>query len=598
MLKLSQEGARRTGTASSLLRIAGQLMPSRFVRKAVLKRPPIVVIDLSERTTRAAVLQWKGEDFAVRDYGFLEAPSLVSSLTRGELAAHLRALTTGLSIKCKHAVLLLGMQDVASRSLELPMSSDTEFRELLKLNTAKYFKQNVSELVVDCVPISAGSAGAVPSKDAQVLGVGVKAEFFRVLLAAARDAGLHVARVTPSQVGLSNAIRFALPESAGNQVVVLIEFGPKTCAITAVAKGQPALTRVVELDETLNSGLDEAFATPYPVADEIRANLIRTRLQKLLFPIGRDISAAIDFFEAQLNCRITGAFFSGGTERAELTGETLQAQLDVPCQRLDVSSVVKIEVPNGKGERAARELQRLGGCVGAAAAHYRPELVQINLLAERLQSQAARRRDPVRLAAWAAAAGLIAMLSWAGYVRVELKRTDRELARIEKELKSVKATAAESAKATVSGKKIVTTVAALDQHATNRFLFAPALNALQGATAEDVQVVHLSLQRAVQTVPGVKPTRKGSTRIAAKKGYSAERVSLVIQAKNYGDPKASDAFMDSIATHDYFTANLRKVDPVTLKNRTPRQVDPLDPNKVFTLFTIECSYPERILGYE
>jgi len=62
--------------------------------------------------------------------------------------------------------------------------------------------------------------------------------------------------------------------------------------------------------------------------------------------------------------------------------------------------------------------------------------------------------------------------------------------------------------------------------------------------------------------------------------------------------KAADEFMDLIAHHAYFEANLRKVDPVTLKNRTPKQADPLDPTRVYTLFTVECAYPERILGYE
>ena len=56
--------------------------------------------------------------------------------------------------------------------------------------------------------------------------------------------------------------------------------------------------------------------------------------------------------------------------------------------------------------------------------------------------------------------------------------------------------------------------------------------------------------------------------------------------------------MDLISNQEYFKANLRKVEPVTLKSRTPKQADPLDPDKVYTLFTIECAYPERILGYE
>jgi Tfp pilus assembly PilM family ATPase len=490
------------------------------------------------------------------------------------------------------------MQDVLVRWLELPKSHDTEFREMVKLNTTKYFQKDASKLVIDCFPIS-GDFGNVAGKDAHVVAVGAKQELFRVLVGAARDAGLSLLRIAPTQASLANAVRFAQPESFGKEVVALIEFGPKTCSITAAAQGQPALTRVIDLDDATTTGLDEAFATPYPVADEIRANLIRNRLQKTLFPVGREISAAIDYFEAQLNCRITAALFSGGTERADLTMETLQAQLDVPCQRIDVSSMVQIDVPNGKGQRAPRELQRLGGCIGAAAAHYLPALVQINLLAERFEEQAAARRDPVRLCTFAAAAGLIGMLAWAGYIRMEMRGTQTEVQQLEAQLKRVKNEAVDAARTSANAQKLVSTLAALDQHATNRFLAASALDALQDITAQDVQVINLTVQQNLQTVPGVKPARKpDGKRTAGKKGHSREQISLIIQAKNFGDIKAADEFMDLIAQHEYFETNLRKVDPVTLKSRSPKQADPLDPTKVYTLFTVECAYPERILGYE
>jgi hypothetical protein len=65
-------------------------------------------------------------------------------------------------------------------------------------------------------------------------------------------------------------------------------------------------------------------------------------------------------------------------------------------------------------------------------------------------------------------------------------------------------------------------LAALDQHSTNRFLVAPALDGLQETVVRDVQVVSLSLQQNLQTVPGVKPARKpGGKRTPGKKGYSA-----------------------------------------------------------------------------
>jgi Tfp pilus assembly PilM family ATPase len=574
-------------------------MPTVTVRNLIKKRSPLVVLDLSERTTRAAVLQWEGETSTLRDYAFLEAPGLVSTLSRAQLAEHFKKVLGALNVKCRDAAVVLGMHDTHVRTVELPNSADTSFRTLLKLNTTKYFKEDPAELVIDCVPLafSALNTRGV-SKEAHVLGVGMCEKLLRLVLAAAKDAGLKVVRVAPSQVGLANAVRLARPDSVEKDVMALVDFGPKTCAITAFIKGQPAFSRVVELEDALNAGLDEAFATPYPVAAEIRTNLIRTRLQKLLFPLGRDISAAIDFFEAQANCRIKEVLFTGGTERAELIAETLQAQLDVPCQRIDAARFIKVAVAQGKTERVPRDLPRLAGAIGVAAACYVPELVQINFLAERMEAIVQRRRDPVRRSILAAAAAVVLMGAWAGYTRYALDQTTRELQRLEAESKTVQVTAAAAGKATLEGKKTIATAVAMQQHATNRFLVGAALNALQEISCEGIQVVHFSVYQNMQYVPAVKPSNKSTGRTAAKKGYLTEKVALSIQAKNFADPKRSDTFMDQIATQSYFQDNLRPINPVTLKSRMPRQVDPLDPSKVYTLFSIECAYPERILGYE
>src|SRR5688572_24805251 len=211
-------------------------MPGRLSQKKASKSRSLVVIDLSERTTRATLLKWTGEDFAVRDYSFLEAPGLPSKMTRVELASHLRAVVSSLNGKCRDAVLVLGMQDVLVRWLELPKSHDTEFREMVKLNTNRYFQQDPSQLVVDCFPVTNDFGGIITNaKDAHVVAVGAKQELFRVIVSAARDAGLHLVRITSTQASIANAVRFAQPESFGNQVVAIIEFGPRTCAVTAAA---------------------------------------------------------------------------------------------------------------------------------------------------------------------------------------------------------------------------------------------------------------------------------------------------------------------------------------------------------------------------
>src|SRR5687767_6276154 len=109
-------------------------MPRAFVRNLAKKRSPLAIIDLSERNTRAAVLQWDGQVFAVRDYTFLEAPGLPGTLTRAQLAEHLKKVASSLSVRCREAVVVLGMHDAQVRTVDLPNSADTSFRSLLKLN--------------------------------------------------------------------------------------------------------------------------------------------------------------------------------------------------------------------------------------------------------------------------------------------------------------------------------------------------------------------------------------------------------------------------------------------------------------------------------
>jgi hypothetical protein len=91
---------------------------------------------------------------------------------------------------------------------------------------------------------------------------------------------------------------------------------------------------------------------------------------------------------------------------------------------------------------------------------------------------------------------------------------------------------------------------------------------------------------------------KAAKTTRAQPAQTKEQILLTITAKNFADNHAEDKFIESIASLPHFKGSLRKKEPVLLKNRLLRQVDPLDPNRIFTLFTIECVYPERVLGYE
>jgi len=117
---------------------------------------------------------------------------------------------------------------------------------------------------------------------------------------------------------------------------------------------------------------------------------------------------------------------------------------------------------------------------------------------------------------------------------------------------------------------------------------------VQTELVDDIQVVGLKMEQTLVQSDAV----KSSKTVRAQPAQTKEQILLTISAKNFADNHAEDKFIETIASLPYFKNSLRKKEPVLLKNRLLRQVDPLDPNRIFTLFTIECVYPERVLGYE
>jgi hypothetical protein len=150
------------------------------------------------------------------------------------------------------------------------------------------------------------------------------------------------------------------------------------------------------------------------------------------------------------------------------------------------------------------------------------------------------------------------------------------------------------------------TVSALRRHARDRYLWAPALSALQFATVENVQFQRLRLDRALvkEPPPGAArttgPTRRAAaTKVAPEKGTLVkEQITLSIQGRNYGDATDIDRLIETIARHPYFKEHLRSEQPVLLKDLQPRQVDPTDARRTFSLFVIDCVYRERVFKYE
>jgi len=227
--------------------------------------------------------------------------------------------------------------------------------------------------------------------------------------------------------------------------------------------------------------------------------------------------------------------------------------------------------------------------------------IRINLLAEQQAADELRRRDPVKRATWVGGLIVGVMAVWSGYLQVKLMAATSEATRYESEWKKL-----ETAYKKVSANMEAAAEAerrwtALQTLATNRFLWANPLNALQFVmtTVEDVQITALKTSQSYAITEAVKPSTNSTTGVVSrgKPGTSKEKVTFNLEgrdtSKEAKDPakRSTDGvfkLQDAINNNPYFKTNLVKAQLIT---RSPDQIGPN--NQRFSTFTLGCEFPEN-----
>jgi len=562
------------------------------------RRDQIVAVDLSGPGVKAVHLRRVGDGLVLADYFLQEASSGDNGLFVEQAAANLESARRALGTGGRKTVLVIGIDDAVLRNVEMPLTERGEMRQMLKLNPQHFFQQEMPDTTFDCfVPTEKNGAdepSAKPSRPPNVLVGAVGQPLLHDLQRAAKRACVAPVQITLSQTSVANAAMLAMTKAIHQDPLVLLHVGANTSAVSFLTNGTLALTRVIGMGSTHLSGLlAEAYRIPDHVPEEYKLGMVKSSLEKALAPFAREARGAIDYFEDLQGKRVLAGYMTGNLAHSNLILEMLQV-LEIPCQRLNPTTFLTLDVPSEKKADVEKDLPRLDAAIGAAVGWLQPNGIEINLLAEKIEAAKQRWRDPVRWAIGAGACLVASLLLWAGCLNLQSWRADAKLNTARTELRSLEKAASQATAEARKAGEIGRAVAALDQHATNRFLWALPLNALQLATVDDIQVVGLKIE---QTLVAVDPP-KAATNAPPKPAETREQIVLSITAKNFADTQAEDEFIERLASVPYFTESLRPKSPVMLKNRSPRQVDPLDPTKTFILLTIECVYPERVLGRE
>ena len=185
--------------------------------------------------------------------------------------------------------------------------------------------------------------------------------------------------------------------------------------------------------------------------------------------------------------------------------------------------------------------------------------IRINLLAEAQAAAELRRKDPVKRGIWIGSFLVLAMLLWIAKYQLDVTFEKSAYNKVESEWKSKMTQYSAVTNNQARTAEIEQKLRALDNLSTNRFLWAPVLNALQQTVVDDVQVVRLDGVQSYTAEEGREVTVGASHHRIP--GAMTEKVSLTIEAKDMrpGDEDYTK-YKERLCAFDFFAKRLGRRD--------------------------------------
>lgn len=344
-------------------------------------RNQMISVDLGGRTTKAVVLERRGEGFALGRYALLDAPIFEKNLSPELLAEHLKAVCETLEAKTRFVTLSIGVNDAIVRPVELPLIPVDEMRLVLKNNTRGYLQQDLPNRVFDCHIIPSKSlpkpaeTGKAPSlSKVKVLVAAAGKQLVGDFQSAIGEAGLVADHIVPGLIGPVNAFEMAMPEAFANDSIALVDIGFKNSSICLLHQGELVLSRVVGIGgDKLTAGLAEAMNISYAEAEGIKIGMapeIQSTLEAQVLPLGRELRASLDFFEHQQDRPVSHVYVSGGSARSELILQMLHSELIAECKAWNPTTFLQLALPEQQTAELEHVAPQLTVAIGAAVAAF------------------------------------------------------------------------------------------------------------------------------------------------------------------------------------------------------------------------------------
>jgi type IV pilus assembly protein PilM len=345
------------------------------------KRNQILSVDLGCRTTKAVVMERRGENLALTHYALLDAPIFDKKISSELLAGHLREVVQKMDVHPKWITLAIGLDDAVLKQVELPQIPADDLRMILKNNPKVYLGQDLANHAFDCHislpknpqktdPAKAGAAAVAPKL--KVLVAGAKQELLNTYQAAILEAGMTADRVTPGVVGPINTFEVSMPEIFEKGTVALVDIGFKHSSICIVDRGELIMIRVLNIGgDKLTAGLAESMSISYAEAEGIKVGMapeVQSALEMQVQPLGRELRASLDFFEHQHDRPVQQVYISGGSAQSELILEILHSEMLVDCKTWNPAQSLQMALRGQQAVEMEQIAPKLTVAIGAALA--------------------------------------------------------------------------------------------------------------------------------------------------------------------------------------------------------------------------------------
>lgn len=337
----------------------------------------MLVVDLGGRTTKAVVIEPRGENLALTRYALLDAPIFDKKISSELLAGHLREIVQKMDARPKSVTLTVGLEEVMLKQIELPPVPVDDMRMIIKNNTKAYLQQDLPNYSFDCnifIPRNPPKADAVPkvpiSPKVKVLVGGAKQELLNTYRSAVTEAGFVVGDVVPGLIGPMNAFEASMAEAYASETVALVDIGFKHSSICILDRGELILMRVVNIGgDRLTAGLAESMNISYAEAEGIKIGMpgeVQAALEAQVQPLGRELRASLDFFEHQQDRPVSRVYVSGGSAQSELILQILHSEMVVECKAWNPAQFLQMALPGVQAVEMEHIVPQLTVALGAA----------------------------------------------------------------------------------------------------------------------------------------------------------------------------------------------------------------------------------------